>query len=135
MPPQTRQAVQFFEKSVELDPLNQMSLGYLTIAYEFLGDFDAARRTLDRLRDLDSGALRLAYFSANLAYNVQGRVDQAVPLIKQAIAMDPADHELRAMLVEATPGVAAFFDVQDADSDKLSFRLSEALFVAQRKPS
>ena len=42
---------------------------------------------------------------------------------------------LRAMLVEATPGVAAFFDVQDADSDKLSFRLSEALFVAQRKPS
>jgi len=42
---------------------------------------------------------------------------------------------LRAMLVEATPGVAACFDVQDPDSDKLSFRLSEALFVAKRKPS
>jgi ubiquinone/menaquinone biosynthesis C-methylase UbiE len=40
---------------------------------------------------------------------------------------------LRAMLMEATPGVAAFFDVQDADSDKLSFRLSEALFVAKRR--
>jgi ubiquinone/menaquinone biosynthesis C-methylase UbiE len=39
---------------------------------------------------------------------------------------------LRAMLVEAAPGVAAFFDVQDADSEKLSFRLAEALFVAKR---
>ena len=39
---------------------------------------------------------------------------------------------LRAMLVEAAPGVAAFFDVQDADNEKLSFRLAEALFVAKR---
>jgi ubiquinone/menaquinone biosynthesis C-methylase UbiE len=39
---------------------------------------------------------------------------------------------LRAMLVEATPGVAAFFDVQDAGTEKMSFRLLEALFVAER---
>ena len=39
---------------------------------------------------------------------------------------------LRAMLIEATPGVAAFFAVQDADNDKMSFRLAEALFVARR---
>ena len=39
---------------------------------------------------------------------------------------------LRAMLIEATPGVAAFFDVQDADGENLTFRLAEALFVARR---
>lgn len=39
---------------------------------------------------------------------------------------------LRAMLTEMTPGVAAFFDVQDAGSDRMSFRLAEALFVAKR---
>lgn len=39
---------------------------------------------------------------------------------------------LRAMLIEATPGVAAFFDVQDAGSENMSFRLAEALFVAKR---
>jgi ubiquinone/menaquinone biosynthesis C-methylase UbiE len=42
---------------------------------------------------------------------------------------------LRAMLIEATPGVATFFDVQDADNDKMSFRLAEALFVAGRSPN
>ena len=39
---------------------------------------------------------------------------------------------LRAMLIETTPGVAAFFDVQDIGNDKMSFRLAEALFVARR---
>jgi len=42
---------------------------------------------------------------------------------------------LRAMLIEATPTVAAFFDVQDAGSDKMSFRLAEALFIAERSPA
>jgi ubiquinone/menaquinone biosynthesis C-methylase UbiE len=42
---------------------------------------------------------------------------------------------LRAMLIEATPGVAAFFDVQDAGTDKMNFRLAEALFVAKRAPT
>jgi ubiquinone/menaquinone biosynthesis C-methylase UbiE len=37
---------------------------------------------------------------------------------------------LRAMLTEMTPGVAGYFDVREADNDKLNFRLSEALFVA-----
>jgi ubiquinone/menaquinone biosynthesis C-methylase UbiE len=39
---------------------------------------------------------------------------------------------LRAMLTETTPAVAEVFDVRDADGDKLSFRLAEALFVARR---
>jgi ubiquinone/menaquinone biosynthesis C-methylase UbiE len=39
---------------------------------------------------------------------------------------------MRAMLTEAAPNVAAFFDVQDAGSDKMSFLLKEALFVARR---
>jgi SAM-dependent methyltransferase len=42
---------------------------------------------------------------------------------------------LRAMLIEATPGVAAFFDVQDAGSDQMSFRLAEALFVTRKGAS
>jgi ubiquinone/menaquinone biosynthesis C-methylase UbiE len=42
---------------------------------------------------------------------------------------------LRAMLTETTPGVAAFFDVQDVGNDKFSFRLAEALFVARKNPS
>jgi ubiquinone/menaquinone biosynthesis C-methylase UbiE len=42
---------------------------------------------------------------------------------------------LRALLVETTPEVAAFFDVQDAGTDKMSFRLAEALFVAKRAPA
>ncbi|MPZ55112.1 MAG: methyltransferase domain-containing protein [Rhizobiales bacterium] len=42
---------------------------------------------------------------------------------------------LRSMLTEMTPGVAEFFDVQDAGSEKLSFRLAEALFVAKRTPA
>ena len=40
---------------------------------------------------------------------------------------------LRAMLTETAPGVAAFFDVQDAGSENMSFRLAEALFVATHK--
>jgi ubiquinone/menaquinone biosynthesis C-methylase UbiE len=40
---------------------------------------------------------------------------------------------LGAMLIEMTPGVAEFFDVRDAGSDKLNFRLAEALFVAKRR--
>lgn len=39
---------------------------------------------------------------------------------------------LRSMLIEMTPPVAAYFDVRDADNDALSFRLSEALFIAKR---
>lgn len=40
---------------------------------------------------------------------------------------------LRSMLVEMTPDVAAYFDVRDADSDAMSFRLTEALFIAKRR--
>jgi ubiquinone/menaquinone biosynthesis C-methylase UbiE len=39
---------------------------------------------------------------------------------------------LRAMLTEMTPAVADCFDVRDAGTDAMSFRLSEALFVARQ---
>jgi hypothetical protein len=38
---------------------------------------------------------------------------------------------LRAMLTEMSPAVASYFDVREAEG-RLSFRLSEAVFVAQR---
>jgi ubiquinone/menaquinone biosynthesis C-methylase UbiE len=41
---------------------------------------------------------------------------------------------LRAMLTEMSPAVAACFDLRDADDEaKMSFRLSEALFVARQR--
>jgi hypothetical protein len=39
---------------------------------------------------------------------------------------------LRAMLTEMTPDVAGYFDVRDVDGGDIDFRLSEALFIAQR---
>jgi ubiquinone/menaquinone biosynthesis C-methylase UbiE len=39
---------------------------------------------------------------------------------------------LLAMLTETTQGVAEFLDVREAGTDKMSFRLLEALFVARR---
>jgi len=41
---------------------------------------------------------------------------------------------LRSMLIEMTPAVAAYFDVRDADGD-LTFRLSEALYIARPRPA
>lgn len=41
---------------------------------------------------------------------------------------------LRAMLTEMSPAVAAYFDLRDGDDEaKMSFRLSEALFIARAK--
>jgi TolB-like protein/Flp pilus assembly protein TadD len=94
-------AVIWFERGLEVDPLSLVMRGNYAYALEQLGRFEDSSAELSKLLVMDAGFLNTYRFIAAVAWQVNGRLDNAVDWmlkVRRLDAREPATNADLAML-------------------------------------
>ena len=88
-----REAIEEFTKTIKIDPQYAKAFNAMGISHDYLGEFDRATRCYEVALDLSPTG---EYFN-NLGYNLilKGNYDEAVEVLKTAVAIDPRNEQIR----------------------------------------
>jgi len=96
------------EKSIALDP--KLAAGYLALALVQINqdwDWKGASASLEKARQLTPGSVNVLRIQGYLDRNM-GRVDEAIALYRQAIALDPLNSDFHATLADQLYGLGRY---------------------------
>jgi len=96
------------EKSIALDP--ELAAGYLALALVQINqdwDWKGASASLEKARQLTPGSVNVLRIQGYLDRNM-GRVDEAIALYRQAIALDPLNSDFHATLADQLYGLGRY---------------------------
>ena len=96
------------EKSIALDP--ELAAGYLALALVQINqdwDWKGASASLEKARQLTPGSVNVLRIQGYLDRNT-GRVDEAIALYRQAIALDPLNSDFHATLADQLYGLGRY---------------------------
>jgi len=96
------------EKSITLDP--KLAAGYLALALVQINqdwDWKGASASLEKARQLTPGSVNVLRIQGYLDRNM-GRVDEAIALYRQAIALDPLNSDFHAILADQLYGLGRY---------------------------
>ena len=96
------------EKSIALDP--KLAAGYLALALVQINqdwDWKGASASLEKARQLTPGSVNVLRIQGYLDRNT-GRVDEAIALYRQAIALDPLNSDFHATLADQLYGLGRY---------------------------
>lgn len=96
------------EKAIALD--RKLAAGYLPLALVQINqdwDWEAASASLDKARQLAPGSVNVLRTQAYLARNM-GRVEEAIALYRQALALDPLNSDFHSMLADQLYGLGRY---------------------------
>ena len=96
------------EKSIALDP--KLAAGYLAMALVQINqdwDWKGASASLEKARQLTPGSVNVLRIQGYLDRNT-GRVDEAIALYRQAIALDPLNSDFHATLADQLYGLGRY---------------------------
>ena len=94
----TREALEYAQRSAQLDPLSAIVRVNLGGALEGVGQFSAAAAEYGRAIQIDPSIPNAHLFIGLLKAYAQGRVDEGVPWVMRAAELDPGQAESRAWL-------------------------------------
>ena len=93
-----QEALPLLLKAGELDPLSVNALFALARTYEMLEQYEEARGTFARIREVDPSS-PMGYAPNSGPYFLQGHLDQALYWLRKGLAIDPRDFENGGWLV------------------------------------
>lgn len=90
---QYEQAIIYFNRSLELNPLNADVMSDLGYAYELVGDFDGAISAYNKVLDQDPYSY-VAWFNIGRIYSMTNEYEKAIDAFDFALTIDDSDSDL-----------------------------------------
>jgi serine/threonine protein kinase/Flp pilus assembly protein TadD len=94
---QSEEAVHYFNKAIQIDPLYKMAYNVLAYAYDEMGDFDKSIWAINKYIELAPDEPN-PYDSRAELYAWNGKLDQAIESYKKALEKKPDFYSSQAML-------------------------------------
>jgi tetratricopeptide (TPR) repeat protein len=83
-----REAIQEFQKAIQLEPDFAPALNRLGMCYAILNDYDQAEKYFRRVIELSPG-IDQGYLNLGLLYELKGEPSRALPLLQKAFSLNP----------------------------------------------
>jgi len=107
-----QEALPLLLESSERDPLSENVLFALGRTYDVLEEYEAARRTYSRIREIEPSS-PMGYSPASGTYYSQGLLDESLYWLRKGLAVDPRDYELGGWMVSLNDGLEDYASAQE----------------------